>query len=214
MKIELLITGLNTHITFFHGMSDLRQQIKPPFLSSTSVSAKTTSVCGLRRKNSSTAARPPGKYCSSQLRYARISPPALRHPRFTASYIPASFSMKALTRFSFGYQSCVPSSDLESCTICSTSTPVWSATDSTQSFSHAELRKLGVTIEIFIARTLASFHYSPAFFSRVVLLLDPFVRFSQSTVQGRVWLPLECFLDESVITVSSRNPARRAEIIV
>src|ERR1039458_1878820 len=77
-----------------------------------------------------------------------MSPFALRQPRFTASYIPRSCSTYACTRRSATSQSSVPSSDWASCTICSTSTPCWSATDATQSFSQSELRKLGVTMEI------------------------------------------------------------------
>ena len=58
--------------------------------------------------------------------------------------------MNAFTRGSCGSQSCVPSSEQESCTMCSSSTPCWSATDAMHSLSHAELRKLGVMMENFI----------------------------------------------------------------
>src|ERR1700733_7734911 len=54
-------------------------------------------------------------------------------------------------RLSCGSQSCVPSSEQESCTMCSNSTPCWSATDAMQSLSQFELRKLGVTMENFTA---------------------------------------------------------------
>src|SRR5450432_3567634 len=63
--------------------------------------------------------------------------------------------MNAFTRGSRGSQSCVPSSEQESCTICSTSTPCWSATDAMQSLSQFELRKLGVTMENFTPQSLA-----------------------------------------------------------
>src|SRR5665213_563018 len=63
--------------------------------------------------------------------------------------------MNAFTRGSRGSQSCVPSSEQESCTMCSASTPVWSATEAMQSLSHAELRKLGVTMENFMASSAA-----------------------------------------------------------
>src|SRR5437773_21367 len=77
-----------------------------------------------------------------------MSPPERRNPRFTASYIPWSFSMMAVTRGSSGSQFWVPSSEHESCTMCSTSTP-WSATEAIHSRSHWEFRKLGVVIENF-----------------------------------------------------------------
>src|SRR5487761_2202026 len=64
--------------------------------------------------------------------------------------MPWSFSMNACTRASCGSQSCVPSSEQESCTMCSRSTPGWSATDAMQSFNHWELRKLGVMMENFM----------------------------------------------------------------
>jgi hypothetical protein len=48
-----------------------------------------------------------------------------------------------------GNQSCVPSSEQKSWTMCSNSTPCWSATEAMQSLSHAELRKLGVMIKNF-----------------------------------------------------------------
>ena len=78
-----------------------------------------------------------------------MSPWARLKPRLTASYMPLSFSMKALTRRSCGSQSCVPSSEQESWTMCSTVTPCWSATEAMQSLSQFEFRKLGVTIEKF-----------------------------------------------------------------
>src|ERR1700690_809657 len=65
--------------------------------------------------------------------------------------MPPSFSMKAFTRRSCGSQSCVPSSEQESCTMCSSSTPCWSATEAMQSLSQFELRKLGVMTENFMA---------------------------------------------------------------
>ncbi len=57
--------------------------------------------------------------------------------------------MNARTRGSCGSQSCVPSSEQESCTMCSNSTPRWSATDAMHSLSQLELRKLGVMMENF-----------------------------------------------------------------
>ena len=71
---------------------------------------------------------------------------ARRNPRLTASYMPRSFSMNAFTLGSCGNQSCVPSSEQESCTMCSCGTS-WSATEGIQSLSHRELRKLGVMME-------------------------------------------------------------------
>src|SRR5690349_5121822 len=68
--------------------------------------------------------------------------------------MPRSFSMNAFTRLSCGSQSCVPSSEHESCTMCSNSTPCWSATDAMHSLSHLELRKLGVTMENFMGGLL------------------------------------------------------------
>src|SRR6185437_4084183 len=96
-----------------------------------------------------------------------MSPWARRKPRFTASYIPESFSMNALTRVSCGSQFFVSSSEHESWTMCSKDTPDWSAMDAMQSFSHAELRKLGVMMLNFMSsepaprRTAAQFdrHY-------------------------------------------------------
>ena len=52
--------------------------------------------------------------------------------------------------------SCVPSSEQESWTMCSKSTPCWSATEAMQSLSQFELRKLGVMMENFIGNTLQS----------------------------------------------------------
>src|SRR5579884_3048579 len=75
-----------------------------------------------------------------------MSPSARRKPRFTASYIPLSFSTNTFTRASRVSQSSVPSSEPASCTMCSQATP-WSATDATHSFSQSELRKLGVMTE-------------------------------------------------------------------
>src|SRR6478735_4560752 len=57
--------------------------------------------------------------------------------------------MNAFTRRSCGSQSCVPSSEPASCTMCSTATPSWSATEAIQSLSQGELRKLGVMMDIF-----------------------------------------------------------------
>src|SRR5215471_14798501 len=85
-----------------------------------------------------------------------MSPSARRYPRLTASYMPVSFSTNALTRGSFGNQSNVPSSEQESWTMCSSWTPSWSATDGIHSFSHFELRKLGVIIENFTMVLLIS----------------------------------------------------------
>src|SRR2546425_9102949 len=58
--------------------------------------------------------------------------------------------MYALTRLSAASHSCVPSSEHESWTMCSNSTPSWSATEATHSRSHSEFRKLGVIIDNFI----------------------------------------------------------------
>src|SRR6516162_2176986 len=62
--------------------------------------------------------------------------------------------MNAFTRLSCGSQSCVPSSEQESWTMCSNSTPCWSATDAMHSLSQLELRKLGVMMENFMLAKL------------------------------------------------------------
>src|SRR6516162_5999139 len=87
-----------------------------------------------------------------------MSPCARRKPRLTASYMPESFSMKALTRVSFGSQFFVSSSEQESWTMCSTSTSDWSATEGMQSLSQSELRKLGVIMLNFMSLEPALAH--------------------------------------------------------
>src|ERR1700685_753679 len=69
--------------------------------------------------------------------------------------MPLSFSINAFTRLSEGSQSCVPSSEHESWTMCSTSTPCWSATDAMHNLSQFELRKLGVMMENFMIVAMA-----------------------------------------------------------
>src|SRR5277367_5981312 len=92
--------------------------------------------------------------------------------------------MNAFTRESCGSQSCVPSSEQESCTICSSSTPCWSATEAMQSLSQFELRKLGVTMENFTANfyqaIAAQANVSRCFFN----LLAEGGRFAEISVNG------------------------------
>src|SRR6476619_3812069 len=96
--------------------------------------------------------------------------------------------------------------------MCSTSTPAWSATEGMHSLSQAELRKLGVTIEIFIPS--GSFNYPVALLAGVELPLDPFVGLSQTIIEFCVRLPFESLPDESIVAVPASDAPRRAEVIV
>jgi hypothetical protein len=78
------------------GTTALRWQTYSPLSRTTTMSAKATSMSGFASKNSPTLRNATGKYCSSQFMYEMMSPVDLRIPRLTASYLPLSFSIKAL----------------------------------------------------------------------------------------------------------------------